>query len=162
MTSEEMLVRAAIQSWKTVIGRLDGIVAGADDVKMERTVVPGGNRVHYLVGHLVAVHDRMLPLLGLGERLHAELDEAYLENPDRTKPDSASAAELKAAWVEVNGKLTAGLEAFSPSDWLSRHNSVSEEDFAKDPSRNKLAVLLSRTNHASTHLGQLLIADKSS
>ena len=31
-----------------------------------------------------AVHDRMLPLLGIGERLHPELDEAYLTNPDQT------------------------------------------------------------------------------
>jgi hypothetical protein len=162
MTSEEMLVRTAIQSWKMVIGRLDGIVAGADEAKMERTVVPGGNRVRYLIAHLVAVHDRMLPLLGLGDRLHPELDQAYLENPDKTFPDSASAGEIKAFWTEVNGKLTAGLEAFSPAEWLSRHNSVSDEDFAKDPGRNRLAVLLSRTNHASTHLGQLLIADKSS
>jgi hypothetical protein len=31
--------------------------------------------VLYLVGHLIATHDRMFPLLDLGERLHPELDE---------------------------------------------------------------------------------------
>ena len=35
-----------------------------------------------------------------------------------------------------------------------RHAVVSEEDFARDPSRNRFAVLLSRTNHLSSHLGQ--------
>src|SRR4051794_38539228 len=117
MTSEELLASAAVKSWKTVLGRLDGIVASADDEKLEKQVVPGGNRVRYLIGHIVAVHDRMFPLLGLGERLHPELDEAYLENPDRSKPDPIGSADLKAAWAEVNGKLTPALEALTPAEW---------------------------------------------
>ena len=28
----------------------------------------------YLLGHLTAMHDRMFPLLGLGDRFHPELD----------------------------------------------------------------------------------------
>jgi hypothetical protein len=39
-------------------------------------------------------------------------------------------------------------------DWVQRHSAVSEEDFAKDASRNRFAVLRSRTNHLSYHLGQ--------
>jgi len=35
---------------------------------------------------------------------------------------------------------------------------MSEEDYAKDPTR--LAVLLSRTNHLSHHLGQVTLAIK--
>jgi hypothetical protein len=38
--------------------------------------------------------------------------------------------------------------------------SVSEEDFAKDASRNRFAVLLSRTNHLSYHLGQAVFGLK--
>jgi len=45
-------------------------------------------------------------------------------------------------------------------DWAQRHAVVSEEDFAKDPSRNRFAVLLSRTNHLSYHLGQAVLAVK--
>jgi hypothetical protein len=37
---------------------------------------------------------------------------------------------------------------------------MSEEDYAKDPIRNRLAVLLSRTNHLSYHLGQITLALK--
>ena len=36
----------------------------------------------------------MLPLLGIGERLHPELDEAYLTNPDQTTSDPLAAADL--------------------------------------------------------------------
>jgi hypothetical protein len=49
----------------------------------------------------------------------------------------------------------------SGSDWVQRHSAVSEEDFAKDPSRNRFAVLLSRTNDLSYHLGQAVLAPKS-
>jgi len=47
-------------------------------------------------------------------------------------------------------------EEMSGPDWLQRHTAVSEEDFAKDTSRNRFAILLSRTNHLSYHLGQLI------
>jgi hypothetical protein len=46
------------------------------------------------------------------------------------------------------------------SDWLQRHTAVSEEDFAKDTSRNRFAILLSRTNHLSYHLGQAVLGLK--
>jgi len=161
MTSEELLADAAVRSWKLVIGRLDGLIASADEAAFERQVVPGGNRMRYLTGHLAAVHDRMLPLLGIGDRLYPQLDGPYLENPDRTHPDPVDTTELKAIWKQVNQKLTTAIEQFSPSAWVERHTAVSEEDFAKDPARNRLAVLLSRTNHASSHLGQLLLSGKS-
>jgi hypothetical protein len=35
-----------------------------------------------------------------------------------------------------------------------------QEDYAKDPTRNRLADLLSRTNHMSYHLGQITLALK--
>jgi hypothetical protein len=34
---------------------------------------------------------------------------------------------------------------------------VSPEDFAKEPHRNRLNVLISRTNHMANHIGQLLL-----
>jgi hypothetical protein len=100
----------------------------------------------------------MLPLLGIGERLHPQLDEVYLTNPDRTFADPISAADLKKAWSEVNTAITSAVEQFSADDWLKRHNAVSEEDFAKEPTRNRLAAFLNRTNHASFHAGQAVLA----
>jgi uncharacterized damage-inducible protein DinB len=154
MTTDEMLTTAAVHSWKLVIGRFDGAVASLSDEQLQKQIAPGKNRLLYLVGHLTAIHDRMFALLGLGERLHPELDEIYIANPDQTLPDSISTSALKQAWSEVNGKLTAAFEKLTPSQWLEKHTAVSEEDFAKDPTRNRLAVLLSRTNHAAFHTGQ--------
>jgi DinB superfamily len=157
MTNEEMLVNAAVTSWKIVIGRLDKGIEPLGEEQLQRQVAPGKNRLYYLVGHLTAVHDRMFPLLGLGERLYPQLDEPYVTNPDGALPDPLSAEELKKAWSDVNSKLTAAFEALTAEEWLQKHTQVSDEDFAKDPSRNRLAVFLSRTNHASFHAGQAVL-----
>lgn len=158
MTNEEMLASVAVSSWKLVIGRLEQGLAALGDEQLQKTVAPGKNRLQYLVGHLAAVHDRMFPMLGLGERLYPQLDEPYLTNPDGTLPDPMTGTELKHALIEVNAKLTAAFEKLTPPEWLQKHSSVSDEDFAKDPSRNRLAVLLSRTNHTSFHMGQAVLA----
>jgi hypothetical protein len=99
----------------------------------------------------------MLPMLGLGERLHPELDEAYINNPDKTLPDPLSGSELKKAWADVNDRLTAGFEKFTLEEWLKKHSAVSDEDFAKEPTRNRLAVFLSRTSHVAFHAGQAIL-----
>ncbi|HEY5330984.1 MAG TPA: DinB family protein [Acidobacteriaceae bacterium] len=157
MSTEEMLASAALNSWKLVIGRLDKGIQTLGEEQLQKQVAPGKNRLYYLLGHLTAVHDRMFPLLGLGERLYPQLDEAYITNPDGTLPDSLSAEELKKAWSEVNVKLTTAFEGLTPEQWLQKHTQVSDEDFVKDPSRNRLAVFLSRTNHASFHAGQFVL-----
>jgi hypothetical protein len=158
MTTEELHSTTALNSWKLVIGRFDKGIEPLNDEQLQKQIAPGKNRLFYLVGHLTAVHDRMLPMLGLGERLHPELDDVYIANPDRTVPDPLSAADLKKAWTEVNSTVTAALEKLTPEEWLQRHTAVSEEDFAKDPTRNRLAVVLSRTSHAAFHSGQAVLA----
>ena len=112
----------------------------------------------YLLGHLTAMHDRMFPLLGLGDRLQPELDEPYIANPDRVIADPLSATELRRVWSEVNNRLTAAFERFTLEDWLHKHTAASDEEFVKDPTCNRLALVLSRTNHASYHLDQAALA----
>jgi len=158
VTNEELLGITALNSWKLVIDRFDKNLMALTDEQLQKQVAPGKNRLFYLVGHLTAVHDRMLPMLGIGERLHPELDEPFITNPDKALADSISASDLKKAWSEVNHKLTAAFERFTPEDWVQKHTAVSEEDFAKDPTRNRIAVVMSRTNHASFHTGQAVLA----
>jgi len=154
---EDLLISTVLNSWKLVIGRLDHAIAALTDEQLLRQIAPGKNRLLYLIGHLTAIHDRMFPMLGLGERLHPELDEIYITNPDRALPDPVSASDLKRAWSEVNGKLTAAFEELTAKEWLHKHSAVSDEDFAKDPTRNRLAVMMSRTNHAAFHSGQAVL-----
>jgi DinB superfamily len=158
MTNEEILNVTVLSSWKLVINRFDKTLGDLTDEQLQQQVAPGKNRVFYLLGHLTVTHDRMFPLLGLGERLHPELDDAYITNADRVLGDPLSATELGKAWTEVNGKLTAAFEGFTRQDWLQKHAAVSDEDFVTDPARNRLAIVMSRTNHASYHLGQAIYA----
>ncbi len=158
MTNEEILSVTVLNSWKLVISRLDKVFSELDDEQRQQQIAPGKHRIFYLVGHLIATHDRMFPLLGLGDRLHPELDQPYIANPDRVLADPLSAPELRRAWTEVNSKLTKALERFRLEDWLQKHTSVSDEDFVKDPTRNQLAVVISRTSHVSHHFGQALLA----
>ncbi len=157
MSTEALLTSGVVGSWKIVMGRLDKTIGRLTEAQLQERVAPGKNRRLYLLGHLTAVHDRMLPLLGLGERLYPEIDEAYVTNPDGALADPVSVDELKAMWTDVNAKLTAAVEKLSAEEWLEKHTQVSDEDFAKDPSRNRLSVFLSRTNHASFHAGQFAL-----
>ena len=155
---DELFVTTVVASWKQIVHRLDERLASLDDEQLQKQVAPNRNRLFYLLGHLTVVHDRMLPLLGISERLHPELEEAYLTNPDQTISDPLSAADLKKAWSEVNAAITSAVEKYSVDDWLKKHTAVSDEDFSKNPTRNRLAVFLNRTNHASFHTGQIALA----
>ncbi len=152
-------VQIAITSWKQNVAQFDESLAALSDDALQHEVAPGRNRVYYLLGHLVAVHDLMLPLLRLGARQHADLDEAFIVQPDgATASSTPPAADLRRAWADVNGRLAAGFDALQPAEWFERHNNVSPEDFAREPLRNRLSVLLSRTTHLAMHLGQVRLA----
>jgi hypothetical protein len=155
-----LLAAVALNSWKSAVERADRLFSALTEEQLMTEVAPGKNRLIYLWGHLTAVHDRMLPLLGFGERLHPEFDVLFLSNPDKTIPELPPVKEIKSAWNEVNGRLLTGFASLSPSEWLEKHTSVSEEEFAKDPLRNRFAVLLSRTNHLAFHLGQTALVPK--
>jgi hypothetical protein len=160
MTSHELPVKVAINSWRLVVGRADETFSRLTEDQLLREVAPGKNRVIYLWGHLIAVHDRMFEILGLGPRLHPELDAVFIDNPDKALAETPSAGQLKQYWGEVNEKLLSQFQSLSADEWLLQHRAMSEEDYAKDPTRNRLAVLLSRTNHLSYHLGQVTLALK--
>jgi hypothetical protein len=160
MTSQQLSVKVAINSWRLVVERADKIFSNLTEDQLLREVAPGRNRLIYLWGHLTAIHDAMFPILGLGERLHAELDAIFISPPDKTAAQLPSARQLKKYWGEVNGKLLSQFENLSADEWLLRHHAMSEEEYAKDPTRNRLAVLLNRTNHVSYHLGQMTLAFK--
>ena len=160
MGNEGSYVALGLKAWKTQIERADKVFGNLSPEGALREIAPGRNRLLYLWGHLTAMHDAMLPLLGLGERLHPEFDAAFVSNPDKSQAIIPSHEQVREAWNAVNVELRKGFEEMSWSDWLQRHTAVSEEDFAKDTSRNRFAILLSRTNHLSYHLGQAALGLK--
>jgi len=160
MENEGSCIALALKVWKTQIDRADKLFGSLSSEDVLREIAPGRNRLVYLWGHLTAIHDAMLPLLGLGERLHPEFDVAFVANPDKSRAGIPSHEQVRHAWNVVNAELWKGFEKMSWSDWVHRHSAVSEEDFAKDASRNRFSILLSRTNHLSYHLGQAVLGLK--
>src|SRR5258706_16240566 len=131
--TEAFYTNTALRAWKLVITQLDQMFSSMNDEELRREVAPGRNRVFYLMGHLTAVHDRLLPMLSLGERLHPELDDDFLTNADRVTADRVAPEAVRLAWSEVNARLTAAIVAGPPEEWLKEHGARSDEDFAKDP-----------------------------
>jgi DinB superfamily len=159
-TNEDLLLIGALNAWKLNIERAEQFFFALTPDQLANEVAPGKNRLIYLWGHLTAVHDAMLPLLGFGPRIHSELDVPFITKADKTVPNLPSAAEVRKAWDDVNGKLREGGMKLSPADWLQKHAAVSDEDFLKEPTRNRFAILVSRTNHLAYHLGQAQLAAK--
>jgi hypothetical protein len=155
----QIVVASALFAWNQQLERAQKLFAPLSDEQLRQEIAPGKNRLIYLYGHLVAVHDRMRPLLGLGPSLHPRLDAPFLTEKDRSAPDAdlPSAADLKRMWDEVHNSLSDGFGKFTTEDWVNKHTAVSDEDFAKNPLRNRLAVLLSRTSHIAYHLGQVAL-----
>jgi hypothetical protein len=160
MENEGSYAALGLKVWKAQIERADKLFGSLSSEEAQREIAPGRNRLLYLWGHLTAIHDAMLPLLGIGERLHPEFDVSFVSNPDKSQVAIPSHEQVRQAWKTVNAELSKGFEKMSWPDWLQRHAAVSEEDFAKDASRNRFAILLSRTNHLCYHLGQAVLGLK--
>jgi DinB superfamily len=158
MSTEKSLIDSAIRGWKFNVEQADKLFGSLSPGQLQQEVAPGKNRLIYLWGHLTAVNDRLLPLLGIGERLHPEFDGMFISNPDKSVPLTVSGQSLSAAWQEINEKLWEGFSKFSASDWEQRHAAVSEQDFEREPHRNRFGVLLGRTVHLAYHIGQAALA----
>lgn len=155
MSTEALLLDAALRTWNTNLDRASKLFGDLSEEQLQQEIAPGKNRLIYLWGHLTAVNDALLPLWGFGPRLHPELDEVFIKNPDRTK-QTPPTAELKQKWQHINDTLHHAMSKLTPAEWADRHTAVSAEDFQGEPHRNRFNVLLSRTNHLAYHLGQAI------
>jgi hypothetical protein len=152
-----LFIKMSLSAWEVQNDRVNKLLSVTPDEQLKKEIAPGKNTGTYLLGHLVATNDGLFPLFGLGERLFPALENPFLKLADKSGEVFPSIAELKDYWNEVNAKLTKHFASMTPEDWFSRHTSVSAEDFAKEPHRNKLNVLLNRTSHQAYHLGQLIL-----
>ena len=160
INQQQLIIKMALDPWNTQIARADKLFNDLSDEQLLQEVATGRNSGIYLLGHLTAVHDALLPLLGLGEKLYPQLEEIFIKNPDKSGIEKPLTKDVRNYWSEVNNKLSQHFNQFTADKWFQKHNSVSDDDFAKEPHRNKLNVLLNRTNHLVYHLGQLAFLKK--
>jgi hypothetical protein len=159
-TQKQLIVKSVLDAWNSRIEAADKIFASFTDEDLQKEVSPGRNRAIYLLGHLALVHDKMLPLLNLEPQHYVHLEDTFLNKPDKSVSEIPSAKEVRAIWKNVNSKLTTHFNKLSPDEWFQKHSSVSAEDFVKEPHRNRLNVVIGRTNHLQYHIGQVALIKK--
>jgi DinB superfamily len=157
MNSNQLVVKMIFDRWYALIKQFDAALHSITDEQLQKEIAPGKNRGIYLLGHLIAVHDDMLILLDLGDKLYPELNEPFIKSPDKTVNEIPSAKELRACWSKLNEVLNQKFDSLQPDDWFQKHTAVSAEDFNKEPHRNKLNIIITRTSHLSYHLGQFVL-----
>lgn len=157
MTTTDLLVKMVLDRWNGSILNLNKHLNGLTDEQLQKEVAPGKNSGTYLLGHLIAVHDDMLILLGMGEKLFPELYEPFIKQADKIATQTPTVAELREMWEKQNADLQEKFALLKPDQWFEKHTAVSEEDFAHEPHRNKLNIIITRTSHLQYHTGQLVL-----
>jgi hypothetical protein len=155
MDQKTILTKTALNSWQIQVDRSTQFINSLQNEQLEKEIAPGKNRGVYLVGHLAAIHDVLPEILGFGKRAFPDLQPVFIDSPDNKTDIIPSIQELRKIWTTVHDRLKNEFQKMQPDDWFGRHESMTDADFEKDPARNKLSVLLSRTAHIAYHLGQL-------
>ena len=159
-TGKVLFIKMALDAWKTYIQRTDKLIDELSEEQLLSDTAPGRNSGLYLFGHLIAINDSLFTILGLGERLYPQLDEPFVDSPDKMGHPMPAVSTLKEYWTNVNNKLSAYFNEMTEEKWFERHNRVSEADFINEPHRNKLNIIINRTNHLAYHLGQMVYLGK--
>ena len=157
MKTSELFVKMVIDRWNGSIENLNKHMYALTDEQLQKETTPGKNRGTYLLGHLIAVHDDMLKLLDMGDKLFPELFEPYIKQADKAGAQNLSVSELRAMWEKQNNIIQEKFEKLNPEEWFEKHTAVSEEDFAKELHRNKLNIIITRTSHLQYHTGQITL-----
>lgn len=157
MITTELFVKMVIDRWNGSIVNLNKHLNNLTDEQLQKEIAPGKNRGIYLLGHLIAVHDEMLKLLDMDEKMFPELFEPFIKNADNVSIQKPTVAELREMWEKQNTHLQGKFEKMKPEEWFEKHTAVSEEDFAKEPHRNKLNIIITRTSHLQYHTGQIVL-----
>lgn len=157
MATTETFLKMTFDRWNGSIKNFDAILNSLTDETLQKEIAPSKNRGIYLLGHLIAVHDEMLILLDMGEKLYPELYEPFIKSPDKSPHQLPTVPELRTFWAKQCEVLKEKFDSLKPEEWFEKHTAVSAEDFVKEPHRNKLNIIITRTSHLQYHSGQLVL-----
>lgn len=152
----ELAVRSQLEVWEGQNRRLGKLLFELTDEQLEKHVSPGKNTGLYVLGHLTAVSDRMLPTLGLGDMRFPHLAESFINEPEHADRAPATASEIRRAWADALSVLSDKFARLTPDEWFTHHAEVSDEEL-DEPHRTKINVLIDGTRHVTHHLGELTL-----
>ena len=156
MEANDLIVRQVLDTWWNKVEETTSLFDTIGEQNAMWPVAPGKNRVIYLLGHLLVIHDGLLTTLEIGERRYASYDELFL-TPQHTANVYPPYTLLLDQWIDLNMHLRNKLAALTGTDWLSKHHHISEENFRLQPGKNKFCALLCMTTHLFHHAGQLAL-----
>jgi hypothetical protein len=148
------MVKMVLDSWNKLLKEFDAALDAVTDEQLEHPIAPNKNRGIYILGHMVVVHDEIQQVLGFGELSYLEINKMF-NDPDNVNTAMPSAQTLRGYWKNINEVLAKRFAELTPQEWFEKHTLVSAEDFATQPHRNKLNVMITRTCHVAHHLGQI-------
>lgn len=156
METNHFMVGQLLDMWWNKVEETTGIFGTLGEHNGMWPVAPGKNRIIYLLGHLLVIHDGLFTTLEIGDRRYTYYDDLFL-NPQHTANVYPSYSLLLDQWSELNDHLHQHLSKLTVEDWLSRHHHISEENFRQQPGKNKFCAMLCITAHLYHHAGQLAL-----
>src|SRR5688572_33106781 len=94
-TQLNLLLKMTLMAWDAQNNQHNKLISSLTDEQLAKETAPGKNTGVYLLGHLIAINDGLLPLLGYGNRLFPEMEQVFIKNPDKAELVQPSVAELK-------------------------------------------------------------------
>jgi hypothetical protein len=127
-----------------------------DGVTQEQSMIqpqPAGNCMNWVVGHLMAIYNNVLPLLGQQPVMAAEQLQRYKRGstPMQHPEDAIDIAELMSTWDETCARIDSGLSALM-ADELQRPAPSSPTN---NPNETTASLLATVFWHQAYHAGQL-------
>src|SRR5260370_42089121 len=103
--TNQIIIKMVLDAWYSKIKDADALFDKLTDEQLQNEVAPNRNRGIYLLGHLTAVHDMMLPLLNFGEQLYPQLHDSFIKNADKSPTQIFPAPDLRQFFKNTNSKL---------------------------------------------------------
>lgn len=152
------MIEQLLEVWENKIKETTEIFELLGERRAMKPVAPGKNRLIYLLGHLLVIHDGIFETLEVGKRRYTHYDDLFLtpQHPANVYPPYGL---LLQQWIALNETLIFQLRYISPDEWLSKQHYISEMDFILQPNKNKFYGFQCLTGHLFHHLGQLALIE---
>lgn len=145
VTTENSYENLIFSAWLQQNRKISNIINRLSDEDLNKDIAPGRNSGLYLLGHLIASNDLLMPLLGFGNKMFPEYEKIFLCTPDKCIAKLPQASDLRAHWFALNDELR-----------ISFFNMKKDQaGFGPLLSNDKFSMLLYVINHQCYHLGQL-------
>ncbi|MHC0443448.1 DinB family protein [Flavobacterium sp. 3-210] len=132
-------------AWLLQNRKISDLINKLTEEDLKKDVAPGRNSGLYLLGHLIASNDLLMPLFGFGEKMYPEYEKIFLCTPDKCSQNFPPVDEVKSHWFSLNEVLKLNFNAMYEKQWI----------IDSDLATQRINMLLSVVNHQCYHLGQL-------